>query len=125
MQVKPFSLKYKEIHCSIRTSQVHKLDSAPLHLVFEMSKEVITPVDIHYTAIHIPVSKHCKCHIRHFLHCSESVECDFFIDAVIALLGAGAVPWSFDKSRCNGIHSNALRLKLFYKRFGQEMAAAP
>ena len=32
-----FRLIYKEIHGSIQTSQVHKLDSASLHLVFGAS----------------------------------------------------------------------------------------
>ena len=84
-------------------------------------KEVIPSVDVHNTAIHIPVRQHRISHIRHFLHSSKPVKSDLSVDAVVALLGAGAVPGSFDKARCNSIDGNAFWLKFFYQGFGQKM----
>lgn len=78
-------------------------------------------MDIHHTAVHISVGQHCIRHIRHFLHSSKSVECDLPVDTVVALLGAGAVPRSFDEARCNSVDRDALWLKFLYQGSGQEM----
>ena len=78
-------------------------------------------MDIHNTAVHIPIRQHRVRHIRHFLHSSKPVKGDLSVDTVVALLGAGTVPGSFDKSRCNGINGDAFWLKFLYQRFGQEM----
>ena len=85
------------------------------------SEVIVTSMNIYNATIHISIGKHRISHIRHFLHSSKPVKSDLSVDAVVTLLGAGTVPWGFDKSRCNGIDGNAFWLEFLYQGFGQEM----
>ena len=67
------------------------------------SEVIVTSMNIYNATIHISIGKHRISHIRHFLHSSKPVKSDLSVDAVVTLLSAGAVPWGFDKSRCNSI----------------------
>ena len=81
-------------------------------------------MDVHHTAVHISVRQHCISHIRHFLHSSKPVECDLPVDTVVALLGAGAVPRSFDEARCNSVDCDAFGSNSFTRDLVRKWMAA-